>query len=248
MDCPHCGKHLKLSGKVEATIAQLAPGKLIKLKCAQCGELFGINSEQKTIVPEEDHREKTEIALQQKKQARIIAATGKKTGKIVKPPEAPDLAWLKDGIWDDGEVVEEVPLALVLMRDADARNAVVKAIEGIGYKAEVAESSEEAIEKMQFVNYSNVVLHSQFEGRGIQSSPFHNYLANMDMSKRRYIFYTIIGPEFKTLYNLQSLAFSANLVVNDNEVKHFNVILRKVIPEYEQLFGPLMEELHIQRK
>jgi hypothetical protein len=65
----------------------------------------------------------------------------------------------------------------------------------------------------------------------------------MNMSKRRFIFYILIGKEFKTFYNLQALAYSANLVVNDEEVPMFDIILRKTIPEYEELFGPIMEEL-----
>ncbi len=247
MECPHCGNNLKISEKAKLTIVRLAPDKILKVKCVGCGEFFGVNRAGETVRSVEDGG-REEVSRSQARQSRIVAADGRKTGKVVKPPGPPDLGWLKDGIWDDGEVVEEIPLALVLMRESDALTSVIRAIEGLGYRAEVAASSAEAIEKMQFVSYSNVVLHSQFDGAGIQTSSFHNYMSRMDMSKRRYIFYTLIGPEFKTLYNLQALVYSANLVVNDNEVNDFNIILRKVIPEYEQLFGPLMEELHIQKK
>ena len=68
------------------------------------------------------------------------------------------------------------------------------------------------------------------------------------MARRRFIFYVLVGQEFKTLYDLQALAYSANLVVNGMEVTFMGTILRKAIPEYEVLFGPLMEELHIAGK
>lgn len=241
VNCPNCEKQLKLGAKAEASISQMPPGKIVKVKCAQCDEAFGIGSDKKVVnlsanIPKESVSQSP------------TQANGRETGARVKPPEPPDLAWLIDGVFEDHEVVEEVPLALVMMNDTPERLGVINAIEGIGYRAEIAGTSEEAIEKMQFVNYSNVVLHSKFEGAGINSSSFHQYMYKMDMSKRRYIFYTLIGPEFKTLYDLQALSYSANLVVNNNEVKDFNVILRKVIPEYEALFGPLMEELHIQRR
>lgn len=245
VDCPNCGKQLKIGGKAEASISQMPPGKVIKVKCAQCNNPFGINSDKEAV---DLATGQPKVATKEEGLGKAIMATGKKTGTTIKPPEPPDLSWLVDGIFDDHEVVEEVPLALVLMPDTPERLGVINAIEGIGYRAEMAASSEEAIEKMMFVNYSNVVLHSKFEGAGINSNQFHSYMLKMDMSKRRYIFYTLIGPEFKTLYNLQALAFSANLVVNDSQVNDFNVILRKVIPEYEALFGPLMEELHIQKK
>lgn len=248
VNCPHCEKQLKIGGKIETTLTQMAPGKVIKVKCAQCAKGFGINSDLQAVTLSGNNNNGEPKKETRSDSSQIIKADGKKTGRVVNPPAPPDIAWLDEGVFEDDEVVEEVPLALVLMHDSEARNTIIDAIEGIGYRAEVAATSEEAIEKMLFVNYSNVVLHSKFEGAGINSSPFHDFIRKMDMTKRRYIFYTLIGPEFKTLYNLQALAYSANLVVHDNESKDFNIILRKVIPEYEALFGPLMEELHLQRK
>jgi hypothetical protein len=52
-----------------------------------------------------------------------------------------------------------------------------------------------------------------------------------------------VGPSFFTLYNLEALANSANLVVNEKELPDLLTILRKAIPQYEELFGTLMAEL-----
>ena len=98
---------------------------------------------------------------------------------------------------------------------------------------------------MRFVNYAAVFLHSGYESGGILSGKFHSYMRKMSMSRRRYILYALVGDEFETLYDLQALAYSANLVVNVQDLKHIGVVLKKVIPEYEALFGPLMEELRI---
>ncbi len=65
------------------------------------------------------------------------------------------------------------------------------------------------------------------------------------MSRRRYIFYVLIGEEFDTLYDLQALAYSANLVINDADIPYVGTVLKKAIPEFEALFGPLMEELRV---
>jgi len=64
------------------------------------------------------------------------------------------------------------------------------------------------------------------------------------MLKRRFIFYILIGPEFSTLYDLEALSNSANLVVNTQEIPELLTILRKAIPRYEDLFGSLMAELN----
>lgn len=68
-------------------------------------------------------------------------------------------------------------------------------------------------------------------------------MRNLAMTRRRYIFYILIGPEFHTLYYLQALVHSANLVVNEKDLLNLNLALRKAIPVYEELFGPFMEEL-----
>jgi hypothetical protein len=68
-------------------------------------------------------------------------------------------------------------------------------------------------------------------------------MSEMSMQRRRYLFYILIGPEFNTLYNLEALANSANLVVNEKDLLHLGLALRRAIPMYEELFGPFMEEL-----
>jgi hypothetical protein len=65
----------------------------------------------------------------------------------------------------------------------------------------------------------------------------------MGMNRRRNIHYTLIGPDFQTLYDLEALSNSANLVVNDSEMDHFGLILKKSLHESQKLFGPLAEAM-----
>jgi hypothetical protein len=169
-------------------------------------------------------------------------------GSKVRPPAPPDVNWLAEGVFVDDEVVEDIPRALVLMPEVPSKEIVLKSAVKFGYQVEQVLDSEEAIEKMRFVNYAAVFLHSGYENAGIVSGKFHNYMRTMDMSRRRYIFYVLLGDEFETLYDLQALAYSANLVVNDRDLDHIGVVLKKTIPEYEKLFGPLMDELRIAGK
>jgi hypothetical protein len=232
--CRACGKQLKLSSKMLESINALGPGKSIRVKCPGCSSPIVLDSS--VIVPT-----KKQPAQQETKKTIV-------SGQKIKPPDPPDISWLEEGVFDEEQVIEDVPLALILMDDSGSRDTVIESIEGIGYKSEIVKNSREAMEKMQFVEYSCVVLQSNYEGKELASSPFHAYMCNMAMERRRFIFYTLIGGEFKTLYNLQALAYSANLVVNEKEIPYFNVIIRKAIPEYEELFGPLMEELRIYGK
>jgi hypothetical protein len=221
VNCPHCGKQMKLGGKIQSSIEALAPGQQLRIKCIQCAQPIGIDAS---------------MAGQ--------SAPVSEPKVAVRPPEPPDISWLKEEDFKETETVEEVPRALVRMADLPERATVVADLERLGYKVEVAESTEDGMTRMQFVNYASVVLHLQFEKSGLEGT-FHRFMMAMNMAKRRYIFYVLIGSEFSTMYNLQALACSANLVVNDRDIPRFSLLLRKTIPEYEMLFGPLMEELRL---
>lgn len=228
--CPHCGKQLKLGEKIKESVRLLEPGRRIKIKCSHCAVPFGLDVSMDRTASSGQGRE---------------AADQPAEGGRVKPPAPPDTDWLKDGTFEEKDVVEDIPKAIVLMPDLPGRDQVVKAAVAVGYRVEQAATPVEAIEKMLFVNYAAVFLHSRFEPGGIRSGAFHQYMRSMNMARRRYIFYVLIGEQFQTLYDLQALSSSANLVINDTEIPYISTILKKAIPEYEELFGPLMEELRI---
>ena len=227
--CPHCNKQLKLSDKIRESVRQLGPGKKIKVKCVHCAVPFGLD----------------ENSLKSVDSTRNSAGSASVVAGKIKPPAPPETEWLTDGSFEEKEVVEDIPRALVLMPDSANRATVVKAATEFGYRVEEAPTPEEAIEKMRFVNYAAVFLQDQFEPAGIKSGKFHQFMREMNMSRRRYIFYVLLGEQFKTLYDLQALAHSANLVVNDTEIPFIGTVLKKAIPEFETLFGPLMEELQV---
>lgn len=161
----------------------------------------------------------------------------------LKPPGPPDLSWLKEKSVQEDDRIEDVPMALVLYPENEQRDIIRDALEQVGYQAVFANSVDNARERMRFVNFACVVQHSQFEGPKLEESSFHLYMRNMSMQRRRYLFYILVGPEFSTLYNLQALAYSANLVINDKDLYHTSTALRIAIPLYEEVFGPFMEEL-----
>jgi hypothetical protein len=232
VNCPHCGKQLKLSDKIWESLQQLGPDRKIKVKCVHCAVPFGLDA--KSIIPPSPTNNP----------GRTGTIPPVKSGKV-KPPAPPDIEWLKEGAFEEKEVVEDIPGALVLMPDTSSREIVVKAASGFGYRVELASTPEEAIDKMRFVNYAAVFLHDCFEPGGIESGKFHRFMREMNMSRRRYIFYVVIGEKFNTLYDLEALAYSVNLVINDAEIPLVGTVLKKAIPEFETLFGPLMEELRV---
>ncbi len=218
--CSACGKSHKSNAKLEASLEKLQPGQKVRLKCSQCGE---------------------PIAL-----SRADLQGGGSSN--ISPPTPPDTSWLKEGIFDDDEVVSDIPQALILTKPGETRDKMSSALSGLGYRTETAEQTGDVITQMQFNNYTCVVLDTECVQGSFEDDPLHRFMCFMEMARRRYILYVLVGPEFKTFYNLQALSYSANLVVNSSDIPYFGVILRKAIPEYEHLFGPYMDELKIQGK
>lgn len=220
--CSACGKKHKSNAKLEASLASLPPGKKLRLKCAQCQEPILLDK------------------------GMLSAKQDNSPQSLVKPPGPPDISWLYEGDFVDEEMVADIPQAMVLMPEGKALDEVLRALAGLGYQAEAAENTDQALEKMQFYNYSNIVLHSRYEGNDLAGNTFHQFMRTMNMARRRFMFYVLIGPEFRTFYNLEALSLSANLVVSEKDTEYFDVILRKAIPEYEDLFGAYMTELRVQ--
>lgn len=236
--CPHCNEPLNLSdaqkSKVQAALEKLTSGNLLKLGCPHCQKHFEL---------------KPDGTLPGPKKQKTAAWPGgppplKAAKKVdVPPPPPPDLGWLASGRAQEKEVVEDTPMALILMNRGPELTTVREAYEDEGYLPQFSNSLEDANHIMQFTPFAAVALHSRFEGDSLENNSFHIFMRKMGMARRRNIHYTLIGPEFQTLYDLQALACSANLVVNDSEVSNFGIILKKSLHESQKLFGPLAESM-----
>ncbi|RUM39779.1 MAG: hypothetical protein DSY70_05015 [Desulfobulbus sp.] len=218
-NCPLCRVALTYTErqleKIDEALKALEPGKHLTIKCPQCKKGIKLFAPEKKTVP----------------------------GEAVAPPGPPNLEWLKTGRFEDEEKVEDVPMALVLHPDPAGREKVKAAMESVGYLVVIVGTVREAIEQMRFINFACITFHAEFEGGVLADSVFHDYMRRMAMERRRYIFYILLGPQFHSLYDLEALAHSANLVVAEKDIDHFDLVLRKAIPDYEELFGTILEEL-----
>lgn len=221
--CPHCHHAFSSSHvrKIEEAHASLAIGKSLKFSCPTC-----------------------------KQQVEISSTPDTSTTHSTNPnhPQPPSLNWLRTGTIADKEILDDFSLVMILMPNSHpARNNIATVYEGLGYKPVFPESAQDAIHRMRFADYAAVVLHSQYEGMLIDSS-FHKHICELPMIKRRYMYYTLIGPEFHTLYNLEALINSANLVVNEKELPDFPIILKKSFRQYDELFSPFLAALNAEGK
>lgn len=160
------------------------------------------------------------------------------------PPAPPDVSWLSSGVFEDQENIGDVAAALVLMRNIENLREVSKTLEDSGYQVESTDSANQALGKLTATTYGVVVLHSWFEGgMPLDQSKIHTYLAKLPMVRRRRIHYILVVPEFQTLYDLEALSLSANLVISDDDLDQLPGIFKKSFRDYTDLFGPLLESL-----
>lgn len=165
----------------------------------------------------------------------------------VLPPPHPDISWLSEGNYVEKAQATTEPTALLLMT-GDGKAEILQALQGVGYKIEQAGSQSEAIEKVKAIDFAAIVVDAGFTGAPFAESPFHTFMKWLPMQRRRPIHYTFIGPQAHTLYSLEALCESVNLVVNDRDTKHFDIILRKGLLEHNTLFQPYMALLAQRKK
>ena len=240
--CPHCQKNLKFppaaQAKIAAALKKLPADKKLPLKCPFCKKTLELNKDgSSTVAQSRAQIQEASKAVKKSKADQVAASV------VIKPPEPPALDWLRDEDTEQEEQAEGIPMAMVLHPNPPVREQIKATMSGLGYQCVSPDSAQAAIEQMQFVNFANVTLHEKFDGSNLKENEFHNFMREMSMERRRDIFYTLIGAGFRTLYDLEALAASANLVVNDKDLAHLEVALLKAIPDYEKLFGPLVEAL-----
>ena len=226
--CPKCNKALdfneKQFAKIEDALAVVKSGTL-KLKCPHCkipmelladGSLADWHAKQKGI------------------------ATGR---KMVEPPPPPDVNWLTTSDFEETDAIKDIPKILILMDPGPARDSIFGAMIESFFQPVTVDTKGEAVEQMQAVQFDSVILHSRFDGEPFKQSQVHNILKQMPMRRRRHIFYVLVGPEFSTLYSLEALSYSANMVINEKDAPYMKNIYKKGKSESDELFLPYINAL-----
>ena len=225
--CPSCAKDFNFSEgqleKIELALASLKGGTL-RLKCPKCFESVELLSDGSLA------------------DWRITMPVSKgKTGPA--PPAPPDIDWLTKGAFKEEDRIRDIARALVLIEPGEIRAKVMGALVESFYQPTSVDTVDDAMAQLQMVQYNTVVLHSRFNGEKLRKSVVHDYMMRMPMTQRRYLFYILIGPEFHTLYTLEALAHSANMVVNERDADHFKVLYRRSRVDTEELFAPYISVL-----
>jgi len=146
---------------------------------------------------------------------------------------------------DDEEEIEiydeHDKIALILDRQND--DLWTTALTELEYKLQRANSPEHAVHKLKFNQYHVVAFHEKFGGSTLETSPLYKFLMDMSMDTRRKIFVALVGENFKTLDNMEALAYSVNLVINQKELDQLEAILKKSIGDNDNFYKVYRETM-----
>jgi hypothetical protein len=209
--------------KFKQALAKLPEGRYLKFGCPKCRTPIEVNKDgglaEKAKVP--------------KSQA----------SPPVNPPEAPDIAWLTSDIEEEEALVDDMPTAMILIHDPEARQQVTEVLEERNLQIHCPENVDDAVSCQRFKTFDVVVYSAEYENGPVDTHDFHKFMSGMSMKRRRNIFYVLVGNEVRTLYDLEALTLSANLVVNTRELPHFDKVFQKGMKGYESLLGPYISML-----
>jgi len=128
---------------------------------------------------------------------------------------------------DEGIEIYDEHDKIALILDKKNHDLWTTALTELEYKLQTAKSPEHAVHKLRFNQYHVVVFHEKFGDTILKSSSLYLYLRDMPMDTRRKTFVALVGDNFKTLDNMEALANSVNLVINQNEMDQLETILKK---------------------
>lgn len=169
----------------------------------------------------------------------------------LKPPAADPVgsldatSMLVDEEFEDEEEIEiydeHDQIAFILDRKND--DLWTAALTELEYKLQRAKSPEHAVHKLRFNQYHVVVVHEKFGGTTLETSPLYEFIRDMPMDTRRKTFVALVGENFKTLDNMEALAYSVNLVINQKDFDQLETILKKSIGDNDTFYKVYRETM-----
>lgn len=225
-ECPNCSQTLRFSvehkTKINNALDKLPQGRTLKFGCPKCKKPIELDKEGKVV-----GKELTNSAPQPIKTSSLHPHS---------PPNPPDISWLAKGESISTETVKNIPTAMILIPDQARQKMVVDAFKEKEYQIVIPDNVNRAINSMRFTDYSVVVYHSDYEEKPINDQDFHKFMKQMSMADRRNIYYILISADFKTLYDLEALTNSANMVINNSELKYISTLLTRGLTDHADLF------------
>ena len=150
---------------------------------------------------------------------------------IAHPP--PNTNWLADVASDQAD---DVPFALLVLGKKAQPELVGHKLAKMGYAVTTVSSAKHALERLGSKKYRLVICRADAAFEEVR-----RFVDRLTADQRRFTYFVLVGTDLRTLYDAEALALSANLVINERDLPSLELILRKGLYDYEQLFRPLLD-------
>ena len=214
ISCDQCGSSFKVPDE------KLPPGKSAVVKCPKCKNRISVN----TSATEE---------------ASSDASAGSSAfGFDERPDESQYNASEKpfDFIEEEGET------ALICEADAGVKGKIKHVLDFMEYHISETTDTRDALKKMRYHDYDLIIINESFSSRSPDSNGVLIYLERLKMKSRRKMYVALLTKRFKTMDAMAAFEKSVELVINLNDIEHFEKILKRALVDQDQFYRVYREE------
>jgi len=215
ISCDQCGSAFKIPDD------KLPPGKTAVVKCPKCQKKISVTAPAPASPP-----------------ANESADGGAAFGFDERPDESQYNASEKpfDFIEEEGET------ALICEVDAAIKGNIKQVLDFMEYHISEVDDTRDALKKMRYHDYDLIVINETFSSRSPDSNGVLIYLERLKMKTRRKMFVVLLTKRFKTMDAMTAFEKSVELIVNLNDMMHFEKILKRGLADHEQFYRIYREE------
>ncbi len=139
-------------------------------------------------------------------------------------------------------IEEEGETALICESDEGVKNKIKQVLDFMEYHISEANDTRDALKKMRYHDYNLIVLNESFSSRSPDANGVLIYLERLKMRTRRNIYLTLLTKRFKTMDAMTAFEKSVELIINMNDINHFEKIIKRGLSDNEQFYRIYKEE------
>lgn len=203
----------KCQGKFKIPDGKIPAGKVVTLRCPKCKEKISIGQTPPPDPPAEEE------------QPAGIASFEQAESEAYDAYEKPF-----DFIEEEGKT------ALVCELDPGIKTTVSKALSALDYHITEAENARDALKKMRYHSYDLIVVNEGFDTADPDANGVLVYIERTTMAARRNMFVVLISNRFRTMDHMMEFNKSVNILVNINNIKDFDKILKRGLTDNDYFY------------
>lgn len=218
ISCDQCGGSFKIPDE------KLPPGKSVVVKCPKCKNKISVNG----------------VAAAKPDDQPPAPSPG--VGGAFGFDERPDESMYNASEKPFDFIEEEGETALICEADGPVKNKIKEVLDFMEYHISETTDTRDALKKMRYHDYDLIVINESFSSRSPDSNGVLIYLERLKMKTRRKIYVVLLTKRFKTMDAMTSFEKSVELIINLNDIDHFEKILKRGLADHEQFYRIYREE------